>query len=331
MRVVITDSSFIWNHNNPALEIFKEVLLVVCLEGKKVSNKYECFVSPYKHVGMGIDKFGVENQRYKALESVADDLNRVLRFYDDILFLTDGSPESLYPFFVIKDRNEFNSLHLCTVSPYFFEGKRRIQAHKELLSDLSSLTSILYIDSNQYMDGLHKYSKGKDLIQKVEADYTSLLPIVVNNISKLHGQYYFDFSSNSYVTLKDGFQGIDHCKRVLDSDIKVKLDRSFTTLGLIIPPEYPQGDERVKDEVERVPARIDGKKVCEYLRQQRIKLAEMNGIKFKSEECPSIGPCAGTCVKCDQESAYLRDKLEEIEPSERVIPNFTLTKWEVEA
>lgn len=72
MRVVITDSSFIWNHNNPALEIFKEVLLVVCLEGKKVSNKYECFVSPYKHVGMGIDKFGVENQRYKALESVAD-------------------------------------------------------------------------------------------------------------------------------------------------------------------------------------------------------------------------------------------------------------------
>ena len=92
------------------------------------------------------DKIGVDDQRYKALESVTDDLNRKLRYHDDILFLTDGNPESLYPFYVIKDRNEFNSLHLCTVSPWNFEGKRRIQGHKDMLSDLSKLTSILYIN-----------------------------------------------------------------------------------------------------------------------------------------------------------------------------------------
>ena len=149
MRVIITDTAFIWNHDNPVLDAFKDVLLVVCLEGKAVTDKYECFVSPYKHVGMGIDKFGVDDQQYKALESVADDLNRNLQFHDDILFLTDGNPESLYPFYVIKDRNEYNSLHLCTVSPWKFEGKRRIQEHKDLLSDLSQLTSILYIDSNK--------------------------------------------------------------------------------------------------------------------------------------------------------------------------------------
>ena len=48
MRVIITDTVFILNHDNPALEVFKDVLLVVCLEGKAVTDKYECFVSPYK-------------------------------------------------------------------------------------------------------------------------------------------------------------------------------------------------------------------------------------------------------------------------------------------
>lgn len=38
----------------------------------------------------------------------------------------------------------------------------------------------------------------------------------------------------------------------------------------------------------------------------------MNGLEFVSEECPSIGPCAGTCVKCDREAAYLRNRLAEI-------------------
>ena len=60
-------------------------------------------------------------------------------------------------------------------------------------------------------------------------------------------------------------------------------------------------------------------------------MAKANGIEFESEECPSIGPCAGTCAKCDQESAYLRDKLEAIPAADRVIPDFKLTEWEVEA
>ena len=61
---------------------------------------------------------------------MADDLNRKLGYHDEILFLTDRNPESLYPFYVIKDRNEFNGLHLCTISPWKFEGDRRITAHK---------------------------------------------------------------------------------------------------------------------------------------------------------------------------------------------------------
>lgn len=331
MRVVITDTAFIWNHDNPALEVFKDVLLVVCLEGKAVTDKYECFVSPYKHVGMGIDKFGVDDHRYKALESVADDLNRDLGYHDNILFLTDGNPESLYPFYVIKDRNELNRLHLCAVSPWNFESKRRIQGHKDLLLDLSQLTSILYIDSNKYLLNLDKDATMKDVMQRLEADYAALFPTVVNHIGELYGRYYFDFASNSYVAIGEGFNGIDLSrKNQLDTEFEKKLYRSFCTLGLVRPPDYPKEDDSTKEDIERVPARIDGKKICEYLRNQRIELAKANGIEYVSEECPSIGPCAGTCAKCDQESAYLRDKIAAIPAEDRVIPDFTLTEWEVE-
>lgn len=179
MRIIITDTAFIWNHENPILEQLKDVILVVCLEGKRVSNQYECFISPYLFIGMGIDKFGIESQKYKALESVADDLNRELGYHDEILFLTDGNPESLYPFYVIKDRNEFNRLHLCAISPWKFESNRRIIAHKQLLSDLSQLKSILYIDSNDYLSKLDKYDTMKELMQKVSEDYEALLPRIM--------------------------------------------------------------------------------------------------------------------------------------------------------
>ncbi len=48
MRMITTDASLIWHHENPILEKFKEILLVVCLEGRPVSDQYECFVSPYE-------------------------------------------------------------------------------------------------------------------------------------------------------------------------------------------------------------------------------------------------------------------------------------------
>ena len=88
MRIVVTDSGLIWNHNNLFLKQFKDIVLVVCLEGKQVTEEYKCFVSPYQHVGMEIDEFGVESQRYKALESVASELKRELRYHDKIVFLT---------------------------------------------------------------------------------------------------------------------------------------------------------------------------------------------------------------------------------------------------
>lgn len=122
MRIVITDTAHIWNHANAELEKYKDNVLVVCLNGKKITDKYECFVSPYKQVCMGTDSFGTETMRYKALKSVAGELNNRLYWWDSVLFLTDNNPESLYPFHVVKDLNEYND-YICSLW-HLFDLKR---------------------------------------------------------------------------------------------------------------------------------------------------------------------------------------------------------------
>ncbi len=330
MRIIVTDTALIWNHDNPALEQFKDIVLVVCLDGEPVTDKYECFVSPYKFVGLGMDNFGVESRKYRALEMAADALNKKLHDQKEILFLTDGNPESLYPFYVIKDRNQFCNLHLCAMSPWNFESKRRLIAHKELLSNLFQLKSILYINSNDYLSRLDKRMTMKDLMNKILYDYMELLPRVINGIQGLKEVSYFDFASKSYVSAEKGFNAVDLLKATDEAaEATVSLYSNSAILGFTPLPYYFKEDNRIKEEVERLSVRIDGKKVCNYLREQRIALAKANGISFVSEECPSIGPCAGTCEKCDQESAYLRDKLAEISEAKRQIPNYILTQWEI--
>lgn len=39
MRIVVTDTALIWNHTNPALKQFKDIVLVVCLDGKQVTEE----------------------------------------------------------------------------------------------------------------------------------------------------------------------------------------------------------------------------------------------------------------------------------------------------
>lgn len=332
MRVVTTDISMIWAPDNPALEEFKDVLLVVCLEGKAITDKYECFVSPFKPIGMGVDKSGTEDLRLKALESVADELTECLGYNEDILFLTDGNPQSLYPYYVMKDRSESGYLHLFAISPWRVDLKRRIYWHNELLSDLSKLTSVLYMDSDKYMDNATPQTTISVAMQEVKKDCAALLPVVVNSISNLSGSYYFDFSTNSYVAVQEGFNGIVLFEEK-SPDTQIETDPEIDNnmiVGMVMPPEYKKEDDWTKEEIERLPARIDGKSICNYLRMLRIKLAEANGIEFQSEECPSVGPCAGTCDKCDQEAAYLREKLSEIPSENRIIPDCSLTSWREE-
>lgn len=94
MKVVITDSGILWHYGNPILKKYKHLVLVVCLDGSKVTDEYECFICPHKSFGLGMS-MGVGSRVYNDLEDVADELYYKLRSEDDILFLTDGNPASL--------------------------------------------------------------------------------------------------------------------------------------------------------------------------------------------------------------------------------------------
>ena len=74
--------------------------------------------------------------------------------------------------------------------------------------------------------------------------------------------------------------------------------------------------------------RSDGKKICNYLKYLRAELARANNIPFKSEKCTSVGMCAGTCAKCDQEASYLREKMNSIPEQKRKYPQHILENWE---
>ena len=292
---------------------------------KKVTDKYECFVSPYESIGLESDSYGTEGRKYQALESVGDKLNRHMWHHDDIVLLADGNPESLYPFYVLKDRNEHNRLHLCVISPFKFETKKKVQAHRLLLDDLSALNSIFYMDSNMIFNSLPDQAKFPDLINKTVEELGSMLPRLLVGINDMEReQCFFDLKTMSYIPACEGYGAIDENAPIEEiSEINFDSRPFYATLGLLVgPPSYPEDSDDAREAIERNPVRVDGKRICNLLREKRIQLAEANGIIFDSAECPSIGACAGTCPKCDEELRYLQQEIEKIPEEKRVYPKF---------
>ena len=328
MRIIITDTGLIWNPKNPFLEQFADSVLVVCLDGKKATDKYECFVSPYKPVGLGYSGRGIDNLQLKVLASVAKKLNSKLNFHEDVVFLTDNEVSTLYPFYALKDLNEYNNLHLISISPFRFEGSKKIRSHYELISDLSSLDSFLLFNANEILEPGEKLTM-REVYNKLENYFIKIMPTVLNGIHDLYNKAipcYFDFSTMSYISLMNGFKDIDISKEVnLDDKINFQIYREFSTLGMIGLSNYPMESKYINETIERPASRPEGKLICNMLREQRLALAKENNIPFESPECPSQGPCAGTCAKCDTEAEYLRRQLKKIPKEKRVFPQFDPT------
>ena len=184
---------------------------------------------------------------------------------------------------------------------------------------------MLYFDTNQTLERIDEDLKISEFFDYVRDELGNMMPRFLNGINRMEGSVpcYFDFSSMEYVSLKDGSNSIikSSAKRE-ETEIDFPIERIMCTLGRVIEPSYPTDEEYVKDTVEKPDARLDGKRICNILREQRIKLAEANNITFESEECPSIGACAGTCEKCDTEAEYLREEMRKIPVNQRVYPAF---------
>ena len=103
--------------------------------------------------------------------------------------------------------------------------------------------------------------------------------------------------------------------------------RKTSSYGGDIPPWMLNCNNK-PGESEGLEPRPDGKKLCNYLRKLRIELAQANKIPFETAKCTYIGPCAGTCPKCDKEASDLREKLKAIPEQERKYPQHNLDDWE---
>ena len=318
MKIVITDSGILWHYGNPILKNYKDVVLLVCLHGSKVTDEYECFICPQRQIGLGMS-MGAGSIVYNNLEEVADELYDRLQSEDDILFLTDGDPDSLYPYHIIKNRKHRMNIHLWASPPLSVEGKWRMKAHEEMLSDLSGVKSICYIDTQEYLK--NDYKNFGNLLEDVQNYFEEIFPIVIDSISKTENESYFDLVSKLYIPLNKASvkETILKSSEYL-SDKDKYTENTYLIEGIVDIPEYQRSDKYKRDIIYRQVARIDGKKICNLLREYRYKLAQMNDIEFDSEECRYVGACAGTCEKCDEEAEYLSKKISEIPKEKQRIP-----------
>ena len=53
-----------------------------------------------------------------------------------------------------------------------------------------------------------------------------------------------------------------------------------------------------------------GKRICNTLKEVRMKVAKANDIKYSPIECHHEGDCAGTCPACEAEVRYLEQQLQ---------------------
>lgn len=330
MVLIVTDTGWFWNHENPLLEKYKDIVTVISLSGKKITDKYECWTCRLeKYIGKaGSSNYGSCDPAYRFLKDIGDTFS----YREDVIFLTDSEPTTLYPFRAIAGDSDYNRYHLVAMAPFAFDTHSKRRADYEMLSNLSVLNTLFYLDSEQ-MDSIAYGSNNIEDVRKALTEYfDDMLPRILMGICESHETWieadhpytrqYFDFNAGRYMPVADGFsidfEPIGHLK----NRDGLKFARMGGTLGFgPIEVDAPDGMYS-RDKAESLGGRINGKKICNVLREQRIRLADANGIPFESHECPSIGPCAGTCAKCEAEVKYLADKLDEIPYEKRIYPYF---------
>lgn len=330
MFIFVTDEGRYWNHENPVLEKYAECVVVVCLNGKKVTDKYRCVVSPYENTGnFGMTDYSVLSHKYQALQSIHEELRHIYSYHDDIVFLTDAEPQSLYPYLVLKDDEDYNKIHLWCMSPWGMESSNKKSAYNELIHDIDKLTSLHYVEGDKFVEQIDKKQTMSEVNLQCQEWLNSMLPgalYEIENKMKWSERYYYDLNKRRYISTSDSYSKVLKAKPIKKKHAEEFLPiQKFYTLGILKMSHYPDSDDDTKAAVEQLHPRFDGKEVCEQLKKMRQALADENGIKFQTVDCPSTGPCAGTCERCDMEIRYLAEQLDKINQEERKYPEYKIT------
>lgn len=289
MKIFITsdNTTVIWNTDILNLEDYqKNVIMINMTHSKPIQYNFNTIDVPYTNVVLGQSGYGVNSIKYKALLSVSDKVKQYVSYNEDILILSGSDPQTLYIFKVLQNISYQLplKLHLWALLPFTFEGKRRKNICKDLLSDLSNVKSLILFDSDDYLKELDRKTTMAETFLFITKSFNSLLPQVIDEIKHMdtNCKYFFDTSTRHYVNIQNNPLTFDYNKNLQETIL------------------YNE-------------PKINGKEICDKLRQMRIDFAEANNINFTSEPCQYNGPCCGTCEKCEQELAYLNKQSQKLD------------------
>lgn len=179
MRIVVTDTCFVWKRYRHILEKFKDMLLVVFLEGKPETDEYKCLVCS-QHIEDNVNLYSYSDVRMDLFPTLANGLNEILKDDEEIVFLTDYDLISLYPFISLSEGYKDRKLHLCTIFPFKFD-MRQYNEYQRIIGELPKATSVLSIDSNKYLASISCENSLLDILKEIENQYISMVIELVDS------------------------------------------------------------------------------------------------------------------------------------------------------
>lgn len=215
----------------------------------------------------------------------------------DIVILSDINTDILNVLNIIQKSNYSGNIHLILPLPFGKITKGTMQY--KILSNLSKVKSIAVYDP--YKLAMKKYNTiDNDTIEKVINEQTSHLlnelESIERNIENVSNKYRFDFDKDIYVQTKS-LKMVDNYET--NHSHNIQSNPNF---------HYRNDDENPLINSVKAPSpRPDGKVICNQLRAIRKEFAKLNGIDYNFKECTYTGPCAGTCIACDNEANELRE------------------------
>lgn len=215
----------------------------------------------------------------------------------DIVILSDIKADILNVLNILQKSNYSGNIHLILPLPFGKITKGTMQY--KTLSNLSKVKSVAVYDP--YKLAMKKYNTiDNATIEKVINEQTSHLlnelESIERNIENVSNKYFFDFDKNIYVQTKS-LKMVDNYETTNSHNIQS--NPNF---------HYKNNDENLLINSVKAPSpRPDDKEICKQLRAIRKEFAKLNGIDYNFKECTYNGPCAGTCIACDNEANELRE------------------------
>lgn len=255
-------------------------------------------------IGMYVDENMTSLIEYKkSLKIIKTDLPLTIQVEPlvsenkDIVILSDIKAYILNVLNIIQKSNYSGNIHLILPLPFGKITNGTTQC--KTLSDLTKVKSIAVYDP--YKLAMKKYNRidnatlGK-VINEQTSHLLNELESIERNIENVSNKYFFDFDKDIYIQSKS-LKIVDNYETNHSNNIQS--NPNF---------HYRNNDENPLINSAKAPSpRPDGKVICNQLKAIRKVFAKLNGIDYNFKECTYTGPCAGTCIACDNEANELRE------------------------